>query len=302
MHNKTKNKLDTLRKYIQVRYKDWVKEYPNVIGAYPGEKVTNNKHTGRYSIVFLVTKKQKNPPKEIPKYFAVKIPGFGKKNVPTDVIRSKTFKLKSANLADKIKRTSLNSSGTNGIFLIRGQRIFACTNAHVLLPDMIAAGKTHFFKPINEQVQPNVAITNRNGQSHLAHLQEGFFDGIDAAIARMDDPKDVGNMLPGFGRPSGIKIIKSNEEGLSLQMIGQVTGTSKGFVGRIGLTISTPIPDVFLHDLVETTIFSEKGDSGSPVFTSTLRIAGIVVGGVGETTYVLPIDKILEFFRCDLLL
>ena len=61
MHYKTKIKLDTINRYIQANYKNWVKEYPNIIGAYPGEKFTDDTPTGKYSIVFLVTKKIKDP-------------------------------------------------------------------------------------------------------------------------------------------------------------------------------------------------------------------------------------------------
>ncbi len=301
MHNNTKKKLNSIKKYIQRNYKNWVKEYPNLIGAYPGEKITSGEYTGRYSIVFMVSKKQKKPAKAIPKHFELVVSKKGKKKVPSDVIKSKRIIFRTANLADKIKRKSLNDFGSNGIFLRKGQRIYACTNAHVLLPDMIDAGQTYFFKPINQQIQPTVSISNRQGETFDAYLQEGVFDGIDAAIARMDDPADVGNRLPGFGRPTGIIKIDSSDEGLFVQMAGFVTGASEGNVENAGLTISTPIPGVFLHDLIETSIFSRKGDSGSPVFTNTLKIAGIVLGGFDDAkTYIVPIDQILKFFQCDL--
>ncbi len=302
MHYKTKKKLDIIRTYIQRHYKNWHEEYPNLIGAYPGEKFTEKKATGKYSIVFLVTKKPKNISKEIPKHFIVSIPGEGKKKIPTDVVISEKFKIRSADLCGKIKRPALTEFGTTGVYLTKDQEIFACTNAHVLLPDMINAGNTHFFKPVNQQTQPDVLVTNINGETFDAFLQEGFFTGVDAAIARMSNPADVGNEIPGLGRPSGIKVVGTNELGIPLQMSGLISGPRSGTVKRVGLSIGTSIPGVSLDNLIETSMFSQKGDSGSPVFNAALRIIGILYGGTTTTSLIIPINDILNSFECELLI
>lgn len=271
------------------------------MGAYPGEKESDGECTGRYSIVFLVSKKLKNPTKKIPKYYVVDLPELGKKRIPTDIVETQKYQLRSANLGDKIKRKNLGEFGTNGMFLVKEGQVFACTNAHVLLPDMISANETHFFKPLSDQTFPDVTLIGSDGTRSNAHLQEGFFNGIDAAIARMDDPNDVENRIPGSGKPAGIKVIQSDDVGMQVQMQGLVSGKSKGKVLKVGLTIPTSIPEVFLHDLVETSIISRKGDSGSPVLNAARRITGIIIGGTATTTLVVPIDKILGKFECDLL-
>jgi hypothetical protein len=293
MHHKTKKKLDYLRNYIKKQYKLWEKKYPNIIGAYPGEKITKNLYTGRYSIVFLVSRKLKYPSREIPKSFIVNFPQEGQMKIPTDVIKTEKIKFRAANLSDRTKRINLQSFGSIGAFLTDGVNIYACTNAHVLLPDMIRAGKTYF--------QPDTILFNSSGQTVNSFLQEGFFDDIDAVISRVEDNSLVGNSIPGFGIPTGTKNILTNEINYPLQMAGSVTGISRGRVLRIGMTLSTPLSNVYLNDIIEASIFSQKGDSGAPVFNDALKIIGIILGGTSTTTYILPINKLLSSFQCNLL-
>jgi predicted transcriptional regulator len=84
-------------------------------------------------------------------------------------------------------------------------------------------------------------------------------------------------------------------------MAGSVTGISRGRVLRIGMTLSTPLSNVYLNDIIEASIFSQKGDSGAPVFNDALKIIGIILGGTSTTTYILPINKLLSSFQCNLL-
>ncbi|KIC95492.1 trypsin-like serine protease [Flavihumibacter solisilvae] len=301
MNSKTKQKLDAIQRHINREFNRWNEKYPNIIGAYPGKKIREGAFTGRYAIVFMVSDKQLDPSVKIPRQIKVRIPGEGSKLIPTDVVKKDRFKLLGANLSDNIERIGSDISGTNGVFLIKGSNVFACSNAHVLNPKMLQNGLTHFVRPKEEQLQPDVRLSNSRGERFNAFLQEAFFGKIDIAVARMDEPGNVDNRIPGFGKPTGIKIISQANRGLKVTMIGGISGKQSGMILNVG--VSQPVEDTgfTLQNLIEADFFSDHGDSGSPVFADPLKIIGIVVGGRNGLTYIIPIDKILSAFKLDLL-
>ncbi len=301
MHFKTKKKLNHLRSHIKMNFKKWDKRYPNLVGAFPGEKHVNGRPSGKYSIVFLVSTKQKKPAVMIPPYFNILIPGEGKKKILTDVVKAEKFKLRNANLGDKTKRRNSRQFGAIGAFLAQDGDVFACSNSHVLLADMVRRGESYFFRPINQQQEADVILIDHRGNQFNAFLQEGFFDDIDAAIARVADSSIVGNEIPGLGGPTGALTVQSSDIGLPIQMAGLVSGLRQGEVTRVGITLKSPIGNALFQDLIETSIISRDGDSGSPILNDALRIIGILVGGTLSFSYIIPIDKILNAFKSDLL-
>lgn len=301
MHHKTKKKLDTLRQYIQRHYRRWHKKYPNLAGAYPGEKYTAGSPIGRYSIVFLVSKKEASPSLKLPSYFLVDIPGMGKKKVPTDVRKTGNIRLRSIDPGDKIKRTNFPDYGSIGVFLQQETTVFACSNSHVLLPDMISQGKTYFYRPTTQQTNPDVTLFDSNGQRFNGFLQEGHFDDIDAAIARIPDTSEVANTLKGLGDITGPRTIQSSDLGTAVTMVGLVSGVVRGKVNNVGITWPSPIGQAVFNNLVELSIVSRKGDSGSPVVDNALQIVGIIIAGDAIKSYMIPIEHIMDAFGCDLL-
>ena len=85
-------------------------------------------------------------------------------------------------------------------------------------------------------------------------------------------------------------------------MSGLVSGLPIGTGTPVRVTLSSPIGTAIFNDLIEVSIISQDGDSGSPVLNAALRIVGIVVGGTPSSSYIITIDKILDTFKCDLLL
>jgi hypothetical protein len=302
MHNNTKKKLKGINHFIQDNYHKWQEAYPDLIGAYPGQKTRNKQSTGRYSIVFMMTEKKKNPETPIPTHYSVSVPGLGKKKVPTDVIETERFVLKGSNLCDRAQRKSFQEVGAVGAFLVKDGNIYACTNTHVVRPEVFRDLNTDFYCPIDKQYQPDVLLYNNDGKQALAYLERAVFDGIDAAICRLDDPGTIGNEIPGIGLPTGIKEIKYGDRGYALRTVGAVSGLQRGVVENIGLTVSSPIPGIDLRNLIVTSMYTDNGDSGSPVFNEACQIVGIVVGGTSSKTYVIPIRDIIIQLGCDDLL
>lgn len=299
MHNKTKHKLEIIKNFIQSNYDNWRNEYKTVHGAYVGMKHSKNKKTGKYAIVFLVSSKEEKPTSKIPAFFEVKINEKLTK-IPSDVVEQESINFH-ASLSDRTKRLVLGDFGTVGVFLLRNGATYLCTNAHVLIPDYIKNGQLHYFKPISQQIQPDVTIFNGAGQNGVAYLEEAIFNGLDAAIARVDNATHITNSIPGYGFPTGMFNVTQANIGYPLTMQGSVSGPRSGYVMRVGITISTPVPGNSLHNLVEVSIFSQRGDSGSPVFNTALKIAGIIIGGTSTSTYIMPITDVLNYFQCKLL-
>jgi hypothetical protein len=301
MHHRTKKKLDSLRLYIRRNFKRWHKKYPNITGAYPGEKHIGGEPSGKYSIVFLVSNKQKKPLVMIPSYLTVTLPGEGQKKIPTDVRKMEKMRLRNPEPGDKIKRSALSQFGSIGVFVQQNQDVFACTNSHVLLPEMIQNGDSFFFRTRSQQITPDVVLIDQDGNAVDAFLQAGHFDDIDVAIARIADPSVISNQLPGLGTISGLRKIESNDVGLSIKMVGLMSGLQEGVVNNVGISMPSPIGQAVFHDLVEISIVTASGDSGSPVVNNALKIAGIIVGGTPSVSYMIPMDIILDTFKCDLL-
>jgi hypothetical protein len=110
-------------------------------------------------------------------------------------------------LSIKIEKPSTLEYGTIGLLLKKDGYKYVCTNAHVLMMDKIEGGETSFFRPVEQQYQPDVNLYDQSGQVFHGYLQEGIFGGIDAAICRLEDESSINNTIPGFGVPTGIRIV-----------------------------------------------------------------------------------------------
>jgi len=290
MKSTTRHKFNFLTKYIQKNFLRWKKQYPNIVGAHPGKKYKKGRYLNKYSIIFLVTKKFKNPKSKIPEYFNVKFPDGKIKKILTDVNEMEKFSFRSVSLGDRNRRKDLNNFGSIGGFFERGNHLYACTNMHVTLPDLLSQNQTYFYKPVNQQFQTDTFLFN-NFQSIEGFLEVGLFNKVDVSMIRVN-AANIQNALPGIGFPSGFLPINSLTVGMSLSMHGGVSLNQPGSVLGFGVSIPTPITGIRLDNLIITSVRSVEGDSGSPVYTPDLRIVGIVIGGTISTTYVLPIQAI----------
>jgi hypothetical protein len=290
MHSSTRNRFNHLTKYVQRNFLKWKEKYPNIVGAHPGKKFKAGRYLNKYSIVFLVNRKIKKPKHEIPKFLFIKFPDGAVKKIQTDVYEVEKFSLRSVRLGDRSQRMDLTSFGSIGAFFERNNQLYACTNMHVTLPDLLNQNKTYFYRPLNQQFQTDVFLFNTTQQIQ-GFLEVGLFDKIDASMIRVND-NDVQNVLPSVGFPAGFSRINSFFAGMPLTMLGGVSRVQPGNILGFGVSIPTHIPGIRLDNLIIASINSVEGDSGSPVYTTDLKIAGIVIGGTVSTTYILPIEAI----------
>ncbi len=302
----TSKKLTALSDYVNTQAPIWLKQFPNCIGVHLGNKKRKGKELRYYSIVFYVEKKQKEDDLKvdevIPTHFVIKL-GHEFKKIPTDIIETGKLNLLSGiQPGEGVFSLRLKPNrGTIGLFFENSVGdLYACSNMHVMAQDFLNQNRISFFKHKNQQAQPDIVLFDDEIQID-AYLEKAIFNGIDVAIARIDDPIKIENSIPENGVPVGIKIINSsNFKNFPINKFGRISHETQGqIIGFSGL-ISTDIANVFLNNLIVAELKTEKGDSGSPVFDSSLNLIGIVVGGFkGDAsdmlTLIIPIAKIIDF-------
>ena len=302
----TSKKLNALSDYVNSQAPIWLKQFPNCIGVHLGNKKRKAKELRYYSIVFHVEKKQKEEvlrvDQIIPTHFVIKL-GNEFKKIPTDVIETGKLNLLSGiQPGEGVFSLRLKPNrGTIGLFFENNVNdLYACSNMHVMGQDFLNDNQISFFKPKNQQIQPDIVLFDDEIQID-AYLEKAIFNGIDVAIARIDDPTKIENSIPENGVPVGIKIINSsNFKNLSIKKFGRISHETKGQITGFSGLIRTDISNVFLNNLIVAEIKTEKGDSGSPVFDDDLNLIGSVVGGFkggasDKLTLIIPIAKIIDF-------
>lgn len=301
---KRNSKLEFLRRYAERNFDAFRKKYSdNVIGIHIGKKKRGNKTLPYYTFVFHVVHKKNDLKFRIPKYISVRIPEEGTKRIKTDVIETGRFYLTAAQPGSRISVKGRDDFGTVSCFIRKGDNIYACSNMHVLAPGLIAAGETQFYRPIPQQTTMNVVLRNNEG-SCGAYLEAGRFNGIDAAIARIDPRAEISKLIPGIGAIVGIGIVSySNYAKMQVRMRGTVSGVQNGRIDGIGIVQSTSIPGVKLTNLIRMRLYSQHGDSGAPIVDQYNNIIGILLGrDTSENmAYAIPIQPILKYFQAQLL-
>lgn len=304
MASKTAEKLTFLKSYIELHFPDWKTYFGhNLLGVCIGYIETNGVYKQRYSIVFHVKKKYSNPSKLIPTEYVVDIPNQGTKKIPTDVVEVGKFKLQNSHLGKRVKPKGNYQPGTVGFFLKRNGLFYLCSNMHVLGHKYIKEGQKYFYRHVSNQVEVDILTSPNTG----AYLEHGFFEDIDAAIARLH-PRDIRNGIPGHGKPKGYYIVNFYNLNIMRRkrflLYGAITKNVSTRLLEIGkVIVDNPYNNqVYLTDLIKMQRCAHPGDSGAPVFeTRSMNLLGIVVGSDNRFTYLIPIDKILNRFHAEFL-
>ena len=306
MNSITKSKIEYLIQYVEDSIAKWRKLYSgNLIGARIGRKIRSDKELNYYSIILHVKVKRVKPKRPIPKYFYINIPGIGIKKVPTDIVETGEFRFRNhISIADRAKPINVNTPGTIGPILIKNRNLYVCSNMHVLGSKHLMNRQISYIKAIQNQLHPDT-ILYKNNFRITAFLEQAIFLGIDAAIARISktDRNKIRNSIPGQGIPTGLKkITLNNYRNYPVKMQGSVSGTTNGKILGVGVSINGNKYGnaIELKNLIVTDLFSQRGDSGSVVFDSNLKVIGIIVGGDDRYTYVISITSILGYFKANL--
>ena len=200
------------------------------------------------------------------------------------------------------------TAGTLGGFVtVAGSDgVFALSNNHVLAASDQAALDDPVLQP-----GPHDGGTAGDRVGRLARavpLDAGGGNGVDAALALLEDVTDVSDVDPTYpvGRLTGWA---EPDDEVAVEKVGRTTGWTKGRISAIELddvAVEYPVGVVSFDGQVEVTgargAFSAGGDSGSLVYRPDTReavgllFAGSERGGADGTglTFCNPIGLVLE--------
>jgi hypothetical protein len=208
--------------------------------------------------------------------------------------------------------------GTLGCFVVLADGSTAVlSNNHVLAGENRGLkGKDRILQPGNltftsaEQVATLTDFISLNPSPPKARPALGnvLFNAVDAAVAKLEQGMAfTPTFLParqqpaphGLGTPKvGDKVFK----------IGRTTGLTNGAITAVG-TVVGPIPydpgNCWFNQQFEIvgdsgTLFSDHGDSGSVIVSTTGEVMGLLYAGNGTQTYACPIQTVLAALNCTL--
>lgn len=217
------------------------------------------------------------------------------------------------------------SAGTLGALVTNAEgQVFALTNNHV-------SGGCSYTDVNFPIVAPGLLDVRPNGHdpftlghhATVAPWTSGIPDNvdvsanIDAAIFRLKDADVVSSMQRGaYDTPTNTM---APVPGLTVRKIGRTTGDTTGSivaqaVGFVPVTMEVPqfrgiiyFDNVYMIQGSGGQPFSDRGDSGSLVVhqdaNGETHAVGLLFAGTGDQqlTFILPIDKILEYFNVTLM-
>ncbi|WP_336274150.1 hypothetical protein [Vreelandella indica] len=162
-------------------------------------------------------------------------------------------------------------------------------------PEPTAIGKHSGLVPI---------LSGDPGQIHLQELDVAIFD--------VTKPELLSSMQ-GEGLYDTPAEVADPESNLRVKKVGRTTGLRTGVIlGRVSTTLSIPYKSSKFNSLVHFddvwailgdngSTFSEPGDSGALVVSEDGDHAlGLIFAGGGNTSFMIPVRKILEHFNLSL--
>jgi S1-C subfamily serine protease len=134
------------------------------------------------------------------------------------------------------------------------------------------------------------------------------FNDVDAAVAELvDGVRFAQTYLPARQLP-GPHGVASPRVGDQVFKVGRTTGLTHGTISAVGIVVG-PIPydpgNCWFQNQFEIVgnsgvLFSDHGDSGSAIVSTTGEVIGLLYAGNGAQTYACPIQSVLTGFGCTL--
>lgn len=134
------------------------------------------------------------------------------------------------------------------------------------------------------------------------------FNDVDAAVAQLESSLQFTQAyLPTRQQPAPHGTA-APQVGDNVFKIGRTTGLTHGTITAIGTTVG-PIPyapgPCWFQNQFEIvgsngTMFSDHGDSGSAILSTTGEVIGLLYAGNGTHTYACPIQAVLKMLKCTL--
>jgi len=192
-----------------------------------------------------------------------------------------------------------------------GPERFILSNAHVLAGSAQAAVG-------DEIVQPAIADGGVSGPDRIATLKafipfdyasDGFPNMVDAALAEIVSP-GIAYQLAFMGTANGpSRVSKSVRVGMRVQKTGRSTGHSWGKVIDTDFQAIVPYPDpdnpaklrnVLFRDQVLCTRFTDAGDSGALVLSSSGKVVGLHFAGSDDVSVFNRINIVFDALDIEL--
>ncbi len=301
MHPDSKNKIDSIRKFLRRNGKKLVRKYSNVNGVYIERRVRKGEVVNRFCIVFNVVSKV--PPEEvknqIPKYIDVPGHSGGKKityKVPTDVRPVGRPRMQTTLISS---RGGLNESkGTMTGFVERDGGIYYISNMHVIGMPYIHDGH---YEAEDDTDDLNIKVEGRsicafrkgvlelNGELDVAmceklknHSAGEAFD-LDTLVLVPEDALTYVMEVPIWINCYG----HQNETYGAAQIINVVPGPINFDFdgGTVSLTNL-----LLIHPAI-----TEEGDSGALIFDNEQNAYGLIVGADDVNSYAINLYKAIHY-------
>lgn len=316
MNSSTVKKISFLQDYLRKNYSRFKNKYPNIIGAHVNQKTRNGVELRYYSIVFHVTIKgdQQNM---IPKYLSIKLPNEGFKEIPTDIIVTEELEFESGTgQGSVVNSTNEDQNGSLGFFFKKDNKLFFCSNMHVLLKGYII-GKGSFYSKSSSSAKISASVSKGNRTIRGWVKRARYTSLLDFGYAQVieSDVNMASNYIPKLNQvicdyTDASHVAFKNENVL----VNGALNTSESQIERTSVILEFNYSHMALDGRrirfkqTFTDVgrlkrkITEKGDSGAPVIMNGKRLIGLVIGSTPSSTYYLNIKHIMKYLNYPLIL
>jgi hypothetical protein len=171
------------------------------------------------------------------------------------------------------------------------------TNDRILQSGNVAFDNTEFVAKLADFVQ--IKFSPAGASVAAGNV---VFNDVDAGIARVNSKIPAKNAYlagrTGFKAPTKIGAASPND---AVSKVGRTTGPTRGTVTSVS-TIVGPVtydgkPAWFRNSIeiegINSTLFSDHGDSGSAIVNAKGELVGLLYAGNGSQTYACPISGVI---------
>jgi hypothetical protein len=191
------------------------------------------------------------------------------------------------------------ATGTLGCVVRNGKDVYILSSSHLLVGPEGKKG--------DKILQPSPWDGGKLETDVIATLERWVKppgNNLDAAIARLIDPSAVQPTIKGIG---ALKGISEPRRGTRVRLAGRTSGVTHGKITAIaydvrvsGYSVGSEQNDAGFTDVIVSSGMSEGGDTGAILVDERNNALGMCFAGSAEFSLFLPIRKILDALKVDL--